>query len=114
MGKQDDLIAVEAAKLQKIYDERTAGDHTFTGVLTEFALRFVRAHEEVKLREFQARFIDEEKEWPPLDLTAVNSQLTTISRSMMCRCGDYFATSERDLDAHVEAMMCVEDGKSHG
>lgn len=34
----DDLIAETAAKLQDIYDNRTAGDHTFTGVLFEFTL----------------------------------------------------------------------------
>jgi hypothetical protein len=33
----DGLIAEHAAKLQRIYDDQTAGDHTFTGVLAQFA-----------------------------------------------------------------------------
>jgi hypothetical protein len=33
----DELIATYAQALQIIYDNRTAGDSTFTGVLFEFA-----------------------------------------------------------------------------
>lgn len=33
-----DVIARYAGELQKIYDERTAGDHTFTGVLATFLM----------------------------------------------------------------------------
>jgi hypothetical protein len=33
----DELIAEGARQLQEIYDNRTAGDFTFTGVLSEFA-----------------------------------------------------------------------------
>lgn len=32
----DELIAEYAEKLERIYNERTAGDHTFTGVLAMF------------------------------------------------------------------------------
>jgi hypothetical protein len=35
----DELIATYANKLQTIYDHHTAGDHTFTGVLSEFAIK---------------------------------------------------------------------------
>jgi hypothetical protein len=103
----EDMMQEYAAKLQSIYDERTAGDHTFSGVLFEFA-------QQVLLRDGAARIRDAEKEWPPLDLERIKSQLATLPRSTMCRCGDYFAKSEVDLAAHVESMMRVEDGKDHG
>lgn len=34
---KDELLAEYAAKLQEIYDNRTAGDYTFAGVLGEFS-----------------------------------------------------------------------------
>ncbi len=37
----DDLIRRHAERLRGIYEDRTAGDHTFTGVLSEF-LREIR------------------------------------------------------------------------
>lgn len=35
-------------------------------------------------------------------------------RPLPCRCGQYVATSERDMDEHVAAMMHVNDGLNHG
>ena len=35
----DSLIGIYADKLQLIYDFRTAGEYTFIGVLSEFALK---------------------------------------------------------------------------
>lgn len=37
----DALIAEHAAKFQQVYDQRTAGDHTFTGALAIFAYDLV-------------------------------------------------------------------------
>lgn len=34
--KPEEIAAKYASELQKIYDNRTAGDHTFEGVLFEF------------------------------------------------------------------------------
>ncbi len=35
----DDLIDRYAAELRNIYDNRTAGDHTFEGVLADFVMK---------------------------------------------------------------------------
>ena len=37
-----------------------------------------------------------------------------IPQAIPCRCGEYTATSEQDMDEHVLAMMSVSDGKHHG
>lgn len=34
----DEAIGVYSSRLRHIYDERTAGDYTFTGVLAEFVM----------------------------------------------------------------------------
>ena len=39
----DELISKYESIMQSIYDNRTAGDHTFTGVLSEFAREVERA-----------------------------------------------------------------------
>lgn len=98
----DELIARHAASLRKIYDERTAGDYTFTGVLAEF----LRDYEQTKWTGFIKKYVDTDVKH--------TAQLANIPRSTMCACGDYFATSPRDLDDHVSAMMHVNDGKHHG
>lgn len=40
-GAVDALISEHAAKFQQVYDQRTAGDHTFTGALAIFAYDLV-------------------------------------------------------------------------
>lgn len=41
MDKVDELIRIYAIKLGQVYDNRTAGDHTFTGILAEFARKLL-------------------------------------------------------------------------
>lgn len=41
---KDDVIAEYAFELQRIYEERTAGDYTFIGVLAEFSREFMEAN----------------------------------------------------------------------
>lgn len=48
----DEIIKKYATHLREIYDERTAGDYTFTGVLSEF----LRACEDARHDEFVGRF----------------------------------------------------------
>lgn len=45
MSKIDELIAEYADKLRQIYDNRTVGDYTFNGLLSEFAHEIV--HESI-------------------------------------------------------------------
>lgn len=94
----DEVIAEFAAKLQKIYDERTAGDHTFAGVLVEFS----RVSDGVKFQEFVKQYVDEAKTWK-----------SQYGRPRLCRCG-YPATNLADLDEHVAAASRIDDGKHHG
>lgn len=44
--EQDQLITEYAAKLRRIYNNRTAGDFTFEGVLTDFARRWTEVRRE--------------------------------------------------------------------
>lgn len=114
MNEFDRLIKLHAERLQRVYDERTAGDFTFSGALANFLVDIERA----RLDETIERIKATEKEHP-IKHVGVNyfvqeRNTPLFSRSTMCRCGDYFATSEADLDEHVAAMMLVNDGKSHG
>jgi len=43
MAAIDDVIAKYAAQCEKIYNERTAGDHTWTGVLGVFLTEVKKA-----------------------------------------------------------------------
>lgn len=41
MDTVDELIGIYANKLAKVYNEQTVGDHTFAGILTEFARKLL-------------------------------------------------------------------------
>lgn len=43
----DEIIKNWAAHLRKVYDERTAGDYTFEGILYEFGNEMLNAYNEV-------------------------------------------------------------------
>ena len=66
----DGLIAKYADELQKIYDNRTASDHTFTGVLSTFltaafvleAKRIQQEEEDIAWNEHRRRMADEASE----------------------------------------------------
>lgn len=66
----DSLIKKYADKLQDIYDNRTAGDHTFTGVLSSMlsaafvqeAQRIQREEEDIAWDEKRRRDADEASE----------------------------------------------------
>lgn len=110
MSAFDRLIKLHAERLQRVYDERTAGDHTFIGAFANFLVDIERA----RLDETIERIKATEKEQPAPDLAQLRSQLATMPSWAKCRCGDYFATNQLDLDNHVAQMMLVNDGKSHG
>jgi len=110
MSEFDRLIKLHAERLQRVYDERTAGDHTFTGALANFLIDVERA----RLAETIERIKATEKEQPAPNLAQLRRQLAMMPKGTRCRCGNYYAESEQDLDEHVAAMMLVEDGVSHG
>jgi len=91
----DKLIAEHAAKLQKIYNDGTAGDHTFVGVLAEFVI----AYEQKKLDDALARIVEE--------------RAARAAEVSMCRCG-YRPSNSIDRDEHIMTMMLVDDGMHHG
>jgi hypothetical protein len=67
MSEFDRLIGLHAERLQRVYDERTAGEFTFTSILAEFMV----AYESAKLVETIERIKATEKEHP-IKHTGVN------------------------------------------
>lgn len=48
-------------------------------------------------------------------VTVSTGSLTVATvNAIACRCGEYEATSEQDMDEHVSAMVGIYDGKDHG
>lgn len=61
MSAVDDVITKYAEILQKIYDDQTAGDHTFQGVLAEFSWEFQPARRQDATERINANWLTEEK-----------------------------------------------------
>jgi hypothetical protein len=91
MSKHDELIREYSETLRKIYEDRTAGDYTFQGVLVMFAM---------KLQELDAETQEEAPEQP------VTTTITTPVPSETRFGVEYIVTETFDVDGALLTSTC--------